>query len=164
MFTTVHFLSVFEVDLLLPNTEFTMVLGLAPSPKDISTMALASPARRHLERGGAFVGDSFSGELAGIFGDLLFHPPGVLVYDTYVSGSPLSGTVTYSGQTFASMGLMPGVYDWIWGSGNPDSYRLIIGDSAPPNTVPGPLPIFGVAAALSYSRKLRQRIKSSAFN
>ena len=29
-------------------------------------------------------------------------------------------------------------------------------------TVPGPLPLFGVAAAFGYSRKLRKRIKSSA--
>jgi hypothetical protein len=30
--------------------------------------------------------------------------------------------------------------------------------------VPGPLPIFGAAAAFGFSRKLRKRIKSSAFN
>ncbi len=32
---------------------------------------------------------------------------------------------------------------------------------APPNTVPGPLPIFGAAAAFGFSRKLRHRLKAS---
>jgi hypothetical protein len=43
----------------------------------------------------------------------------------YVSGTPLSDTSTWLGQTFASLGVTPGTYTWTWGSGvTADSYTL----------------------------------------
>jgi len=52
---------------------------------------------------------------------------GLGVPEGYISGSPLSGTSTYAGQTFATMGLSPGVYTWTWGTGsNSDSFTLNI--------------------------------------
>jgi hypothetical protein len=41
-----------------------------------------------------------------------------------------------------------------------DTFRLTTDDQSKP--VPGPLPVLGAAAALGFSRKLRQRIKSSS--
>ena len=101
---------------------------------------------------------SYSGDFGGIRGS---DYPGVLVSDTYVSGSSLFGTSTFLSQTFASLGLTVGTYDWVWGSSNPDSYRLCIGSGqcAPASSsVPGPLPLFGAGAAFGWSRRLRKRI------
>src|SRR5579872_2667135 len=54
----------------------------------------------------------------------------------YVSGSPLSDTSTFNNQTFASMGMTPGVYQWNWGSGpTADSYTLTIGAVPEPCSV-----------------------------
>lgn len=45
----------------------------------------------------------------------------------YVSGSWLSGSMTFTGQTFASLELIPGIYTWSWGNGeSADSMTLII--------------------------------------
>ena len=41
----------------------------------------------------------------------------LVVPNNYVSGSSLSGTSTYSGQTLAGLGLTPGTHRWTWGSG-----------------------------------------------
>jgi hypothetical protein len=41
----------------------------------------------------------------------------ILVPDGYVSESGLSGTATWTGQTFASLGLTPGTYVYSWGFG-----------------------------------------------
>jgi len=108
---------------------------------------------------GNVIADSYSGDFGGIRGSSFF--PGVLVSDTYVSGSSLFGTSTFLNQTFASLGLTSGTYDWVWGSANPDSYRLCIGSGpcAPAtSSVPGPLPLFGAGAAFGWSRRLRKRI------
>ena len=55
-----------------------------------------------------------------------------------------------------------------WGD-NVDSLAIspsisFVAEARDAATAPGPLPIFGAAAAYGYSRKLRKRIKSSAFN
>ena len=108
----------------------------------------------------AFTANSYSGDFGGIRGG---SAPGVLVSGTYVSGSSLFGTSTFLNQTFASLGLTAGTYDWVWGSSNPDSYRLCIGfgPCAPASSsVPGPLPLFGAGAAFGWSRRLRKRIAS----
>ena len=95
--------------------------------------------------------DNFSGDFAGIN----TFAGGPVVPDNYISGSSIFSTSTYLAETFQSLGLTPGVYEWTWGTTNPDSYKLIIGQ---PAAVPGPLPLVGAAAAFGFSRRLRKRI------
>lgn len=40
----------------------------------------------------------------------------VFAPDDYTSGSPISATQTFSGQSVSSLGLKPGVYEWVWNS------------------------------------------------
>ena len=57
---------------------------------------------------------SGSGDFVGIEGGLLHE---LVVPSGYVSDSALSDTATYTGQTFSSLGVTPGVYKWTWGTG-----------------------------------------------
>lgn len=50
----------------------------------------------------------------------------------YVSGNPLSDTSTYAGATFTSLGVMPGTYEWTWGTGANQNFTLQIGAAAVP--------------------------------
>ena len=43
------------------------------------------------------------------------------------SGTPLSDHAIYDGQTFASLGVTPGTYEWMWGTGANQNFTLIIG-------------------------------------
>jgi hypothetical protein len=64
----------------------------------------------------------------------------------YVSDSrTLSDTSTYSGQTFASLGVTPGTYEWTWGTGADQNFTLQIGPAA----VPAPLIGHGLPALLA---------------
>lgn len=45
----------------------------------------------------------------------------------YRSGSALSDSATYSGQTFATLGATPGTYVWTWGPGANQNFTLQIG-------------------------------------
>ena len=73
-----------------------------------------------------FFADLGSGDRFGVPGTRLIVPTG------YLSGTPLTASNTYSGMTFASMGLAPGSYTWSWGSGlNADSFTLNIIDPVP---------------------------------
>jgi len=98
------------------------------------------------------VADNLSGDFTAGINPAL---GGLVVPDNYTSGSSIFSTSTYLAHTFQSLGLTPGVYEWTWGTTNPDSYKLIIGQ---PAAVPGPLPLLGAAAAFSVSRRLRKRI------
>jgi hypothetical protein len=51
-----------------------------------------------------------------------------LVPQGYVSGTVISGSTTYNGQTIAGIGFTSGTYVYSWGSGgNASSITLIIG-------------------------------------
>jgi hypothetical protein len=69
-------------------------------------------------------------DFVGIFGlgGQIFLPQG------YVSGTALSDTSTYDKETFASLGLTPGTYEWTWGTGLPNqNFILIIGRAGVPD-------------------------------
>jgi hypothetical protein len=61
----------------------------------------------------------------------------------YVSGTFLSNSATWSGETFATLGVTPGTYVWTWGTGANQNFTLQIGDVSPtptPTATPFPGP------------------------
>jgi hypothetical protein len=69
------------------------------------------------------VGESVGGP-HGITGQL-YVPAG------YVSGSALSDSATYDNQTFSTLGVIPGTYEWTWGIGVNQNFTLDIGAAVP---------------------------------
>jgi PEP-CTERM motif len=64
----------------------------------------------------------------------------------YTSGASLSDTATYAGQTFASIGAIPGTYVWTWGTGvHADSFTVNIKAAAVPE--PASIALLGTALA-----------------
>ena len=78
--------------------------------------------------GGHFVASTGGGDAVAVNGadGFLGVPVG------YGSGSALSSSLEFAGQTFASIGLSPGTYAWTWGSGiDADSFTVEIGPAVP---------------------------------
>jgi hypothetical protein len=82
--------------------------------------------------GGNFLASSRSGNWVGVLSGDSFNDS--LYTDIiYVSGAPISGTATWNGRTFGSMGLIPGTYVFTWGAdATADSLTLNIGSVTPP--------------------------------
>jgi hypothetical protein len=57
---------------------------------------------------------STSGDLFGVTFGNDFE---LLVPDGYTTGNVISSTMTFTGQTFSSLGVTPGTYPYTWGSG-----------------------------------------------
>ncbi len=67
----------------------------------------------------------------------------------YISGTTITGTMTWDNATIGSLGLTPGTCTWTWGSGaDADSLVVDIEAPAPPSAVPEPstLTLLGTAA------------------
>jgi hypothetical protein len=80
--------------------------------------------------GGLFSANTGSGDFVGIhvLDGVLLVPQG------YISGSPLSDSMTFNNATFASLGVTPGTYLWSWGTGlRNQNFRLIIGAAGVPD-------------------------------
>ena len=61
-------------------------------------------------------------------GDVLFVPHG------YVSGAPLSDSMTFNNATLASLGVTPGTYVWSWGTGlKNQNFTLVIRGAGVPD-------------------------------
>jgi len=85
----------------------------------------------------------------------------------YVTGTTLSASDTYSGQTISSLGLTPGTYTWTWGTGaHADSLTVQIGPAT--TAVPEPstaiVAVFGAVAFVAYgwSRHRREQRRQAA--
>jgi hypothetical protein len=88
--------------------------GFTTTPSDFGT-------------GAGAVQTSASGD---IFGVITFGaPPYLLTVPVgYTTGTAISGSQTFTGQTLSSMGLTIGTYTYTWGSGaNADSINVVIG-------------------------------------
>jgi hypothetical protein len=100
--------------------------------------------------GGFAVPTGSTGDFFGVFATFILLPA------DYMPGATLSGTSTYAGQTFSSLGVTPGTYVWRWGSGDTaDSLTLQIGAAAVPE--PASLTSLGIGAVglLAYGWRRR---------
>ena len=83
--------------------------------------------------GGGLSRDLTSGDMFGVIGDSVPPPPYFLVVPTgYTSGTQITSTQTFTGQTFTTLGLTVGTYTYTWSGG---SFDVVIG-----NGVGGPTP------------------------
>jgi hypothetical protein len=78
------------------------------------------------------------------------------LHSCYVSGSPIQGEAIFASRTLSGFGITTTGLLGTWTlNGTGDTIQVFIGA---PASVPGPLPLFGAAAAFGWSRRLRKRI------
>jgi len=100
--------------------------------------------------GGLTLASSGSGHMVGTSttcfgaecGRFIFVPRG------YVSGTFLSNSATWSGKTFATLGVTPGTYVWTWGTGANQNFTLEIPPTpGPPVVSTSPATLIGTFSA-----------------
>jgi hypothetical protein len=109
--------------------------------------------------GGFTAASSGSGDRVGIDNDgkVLFVPL------DYVSDSPLSDTSTYLSQTFGSLGVTPGTYEWTWGSGANQNFTLVIRTAVPEPSIWGMMLLgFAGLGLMGYQSAGRRRTAGDA--
>ena len=98
--------------------------------------------------GGGAAPTSTSGDIFGIFTQGA--PPYLLIVPTgYTSGTNISSTQTFTGQTFSSLGLTAGTYTYTWGSGK--SLSVVVGGTPGPTPTPSSTAGAGVGEWYFYS-------------
>jgi hypothetical protein len=103
---------------------------------------------------GGYTGNSGTGDPTGING--LAHY--IVTPIGYISGAPLSGSMTFDNTTIAALGLTSGTYTWTWGSGaTADSFVLDI----VPEPASLPMLITGLLAVGGFLLSRRRRATES---
>ena len=106
--------------------------------------------------GGALTAGAGSGNLVGINYSLMSSPE-IVVPAGYITGTTLSDSSTFTGQTFSTLGLNPGTYTYSWGSGlAADSLTIHVGVPEPATWLSGAL-LVGAAALTIWRQRLRAR-------
>jgi hypothetical protein len=91
------------------------------------------------------------------------------VESSCVSGAPLLSSARFNGRSLADFGFNTSGLIGAWtltGTGGGDTINFCVANpgspcGASPSAVPGPLPLFGAAAAFGFSRRLRRRVSLS---
>jgi hypothetical protein len=100
------------------------------------------------------VANSGNGDAVALFYTLV-NTSFIFVPQGYASGSPLSDSATYNNQTFASLGVTPGTYEWTWGTGPNQNFTLEIGAVSPvPEPPIGPV-LLAAGGLLAFGAKRR---------
>jgi hypothetical protein len=92
--------------------------GPTTSPSADAYLTIVGPTS--FGSGGNTVASSGSGDYVGISPGSGF----LIVPHSYVSGTALSDSSTYDSQTFSSLGVTPGTYEWTWGAGADQNFML----------------------------------------
>ena len=91
-----------------------------------------------------------------------------LIDSTYISGTSIFSSSTFTGITLASLGMPNSGTLGTWtlvDSGDPSyigdtiSVQVNASPSGSPASVPSPLPLLGLGAAFGFSRRLRRRMR-----
>jgi len=99
--------------------------------------------------GHGVVANTFTGDPVAISGEPFFG--GIVVPLGYVSGTPLSDSMTFNNATIASLGARPGIYEWTWGTRPNQNFTLQIATAPDSGSALGLL-LFGLAPLLGASR------------
>ena len=73
----------------------------------------------------------------------------------YLSGAALSDTMTFNSATIHSLGLTPGTYTWMWGTGLPNQNFTLIIPGVPDGGTTVSLLGFALLGLAAVRRKLR---------
>ncbi len=98
--------------------------------------------------------------VSGIFTILWGSFAGIALDPSYLSNTPIVSSSTFNGETLASLGFTTTGLIGTWSlTGTSETIQVIVGPpTAPTAAAPGPLPVFGAAAAFGWSRRLRKRM------
>lgn len=147
----------------LLDLDYAFITGATDPTTQVDAYAITGPTTL-----GASIIDffAFSSSDSGISSALVYDNNFFLIEDTYVSGASIFSSSTFNGITLASLGMPNSGILGTWTLFDPsdssyvgDTISVQVNASASPASVPGPLPILGIAAAFGFSRKLRKRIK-----
>jgi hypothetical protein len=102
---------------------------------------------------GADAASSGSGDLVGVSG----FAGEIALPTTYVSGAALSDSATFNNVTLSALGLTPGNYVYMWGTGpTADSLTVEVGTTATPAPEPASIAMLCLPAALLPWRRNRR--------
>ena len=106
--------------------------------------------------GHLFVAEASNGNSVAISGLM-----GILVVPvSYVSGNPLTNTMTFNNATLDSLGVTPGTYVWTWGTGLANqNFTLQIGSLGVPGVPDGGSTVSLLGFALLGLVALRRRLR-----
>ena len=103
--------------------------------------------------------NSVSGITTSLRGLNFIAPRGFAIDSSYVSGTPVVSSATFSNTTLASLGFTTTGLIGTWTLDETgDTINIVLG---PTEAVPAPLPMFGAVVAFGWSRNLRRRITAS---
>jgi hypothetical protein len=78
----------------------------------------------------------------------------------YVSGTALSNSITFNNASFATLGLTPGTYIWMWGDGADQRFTLQIGSVGVPGVPDGGSTVSLLGFGLLGLAALRHKLSS----
>ena len=90
--------------------------------------------------GGGGGSSSSTGDIFGVITENNIPPYMLLVPSGYTSGTQITGSQTFTGQTFSSLGLTVGTYTYIWSGG---SFDVVVSGVAGPTPTPTPTSVGG---------------------
>jgi hypothetical protein len=111
----------------------TFILGATGVTYDQYSGFTSNPS--NFGTGGGGGSSSSNGDIFGVITENNIPPYMLLVPAGYTSGTQITGSQTFTGQTFSSLGLTVGTYTYIWSGG---SFDVVVSGVAGPTPTPTP--------------------------